>query len=93
MKFQVCTLHPDIFTSFKAYSLIARGQAQDIISIKTVNWRDNYGAGNHKQVDDKPYGRGSGMLLQAEPIFKALQEYQAISPLYTQPKTPPPTPK
>jgi 2-C-methyl-D-erythritol 2,4-cyclodiphosphate synthase len=30
-----------------------------------------YGEGNYRQVDDKPYGGGSGMVLKPEPIYKA----------------------
>ena len=30
-----------------------------------------YGEGSYKQVDDKPYGGGSGMVLKPEPIYKA----------------------
>jgi tRNA G37 N-methylase TrmD len=38
--------------------------------------------GKYKQVDDKPFGGGSGMVLMAEPIYQSLTEYDAISPLY-----------
>tara|TARA_S200000501_G_C20577291_1_gene635619 strand:- start:84 stop:761 length:678 start_codon:yes stop_codon:yes gene_type:complete len=30
-----------------------------------------YGEGSYRQVDDKPYGGGSGMVLKPEPIYKA----------------------
>lgn len=67
--------------------MIARGIDKDIISVNTINWRDNYGVGNHKQVDDKPYGGGSGMVLQCDPIYNALSEYNAVSPLYKAPQS------
>ena len=82
MFYRVFSLHPDIFTSFFSNSLIARGVEKQIIDYEIVNWRDDFGVGNYKQVDDKPYGGGSGMVLQAEPIFKALEKYQAISKFY-----------
>jgi tRNA (guanine37-N1)-methyltransferase len=84
MNFNVFTLHPALFDSFTTNSLIARGIAQNIININTINWRDEFGIGNYKQVDDTPYGGGSGMVLQCEQIFQALNEYDAISPLYKQ---------
>ena len=87
MKFKVFTLHPEIFESFLGASLIARGIAKNIISVETVNWRTNFGTGNHKQVDDKPFGGGSGMVLQANPIYKSLLENQAVSELYTESET------
>lgn len=80
--FRIFSLHPDIFTSFVGNSLIARGLANQIIGIETCNWRDNFGIGNYKQVDDKPYGGGSGMVLMAEPIIKALESYNCINTNY-----------
>jgi tRNA G37 N-methylase TrmD len=72
MKFKIFTLHPDIFTSFVSNSLIARAIFKQIIEIKTIDWRQDFGIGNYKQVDDKPFGGGSGMVLMADPIIKAM---------------------
>ena len=33
----------------------------------------NYGEGSYRQVDDKPYGGGAGMVLKPEPIYKAYE--------------------
>jgi tRNA G37 N-methylase TrmD len=72
MKFKIFTLHPDIFSSFISNSLIARAIAKQIIEIKTIDWRQDFGIGNYKQVDDKPFGGGSGMVLMADPIINAM---------------------
>jgi tRNA (guanine37-N1)-methyltransferase len=72
MKFKIFTLHPDIFTSFVSNSLIARAISKQIIEIKTIDWRQDFGIGNYKQVDDKPFGGGSGMVLMADPIINAM---------------------
>jgi tRNA G37 N-methylase TrmD len=72
MKFKIFTLHPDIFTSFISNSLIARAIFKQIIEIKTIDWRQDFGIGNYKQVDDKPFGGGSGMVLMAAPIINAM---------------------
>jgi tRNA G37 N-methylase TrmD len=72
MKFKIFTLHPDIFTSFVSNSLIARAIAKQIIEIKTIDWRQDFGIGSYKQVDDKPFGGGSGMVLMADPIINAM---------------------
>jgi tRNA (guanine37-N1)-methyltransferase len=82
MKYRIFTLHPDLFSSFTQNSLIARGIEKNVIEIELVNWREKYGFGNYKQVDDKPFGGGSGMVLMCEPIYQALKEYNAVSPLY-----------
>lgn len=82
MIYRVFTLHPDLFSSFKENGLIARGISKDIIKIDLVNWRDQFGIGNYKQVDDKPFGGGSGMVLMCEPIYQALLANDAVSSLF-----------
>ncbi|NJK71036.1 MAG: tRNA (guanine(37)-N(1))-methyltransferase [Thermales bacterium] len=73
MLFRNFTLHPGFFESFAQTSLIARGIKKNIIQIENVNWRDEFGIGGYKQVDDKPYGGGNGMVLMVDPIYRALQ--------------------
>jgi len=85
MNFNILTLYPQIFNSFLETSLIARGISKKVIKVETINWREKYGAKNHKQVDDKPFGGGSSMVLQAEPVFQALRDLDSISPLYKKP--------
>jgi tRNA (guanine37-N1)-methyltransferase len=82
MLFRLFTLHPEIFSSFFSNSLIARGVEKNVIQYELVNWREKYGTGNYKQVDDKPFGGGSGMVITPEPIYQALDEYNAISDIY-----------
>ena len=67
-------MHPDIFSSFISNSLIARAISKQIIEIKTIDWRQRFGIGNYKQVDDKPFGGGSGMVLMADPIINCMIE-------------------
>lgn len=52
---------------------MARGQKKKIIQIKIHNLR-KWAAGKHKKVDDRPYGGGPGMVMQIEPIHKAIQK-------------------
>lgn len=85
VSYNIFSLHPDIFESFFANSLIARGVAQGIIGYQLIDWRE-YGIGNYKQVDDRPYGGGSGMVLQPEPIYRSLLEHNSVSPLFEPPK-------
>jgi tRNA G37 N-methylase TrmD len=87
MFFRIFTLHPEIFKSFLDVGLIARGIEKGVISVELINWREKYGVGGYKQVDDRPYGGGQGMVLQVEPVYQALKEYDAISDLYKQNST------
>jgi tRNA (guanine37-N1)-methyltransferase len=78
MLFRVFTLHPDIFQGFVSNSLIARGISKEVIDIELVNFRDNFGIGNYKQVDDKPFGGGSGMVIMPEQIMQCMESYNCF---------------
>ncbi len=86
MKFRIFTLHPQIFNSFTSTALVARAIDKEIIEVETVNWREGFGLGNYKQIDDTPFGGGSGMVLMAEPIFRAMESVEAVSTLFQRPK-------
>jgi tRNA (guanine37-N1)-methyltransferase len=88
MRYQVFTLHPQIFDSFLDTSFMARGIKEELIQVDRVNWREDFGVGSYKQVDDNLYGGGHGMVLQAEPIFQALQAASAISDFFEPPLSP-----
>ena len=85
--FRLFTLHPDIFTSFLENSLIARGISKKVIEFELCNWRENFGIGKYRQVDDRPFGGGTGMVIQAEPIFKSLQQFNVVSELFKIPES------
>ena len=73
--FDMLTIFPEIFTSYFQESIINRAQKKKLIKINTHNLRDYAKPGNrHRQVDDRPYGGGPGMILMVEPIAKALQK-------------------
>jgi len=87
MHFRIFTLHPNLFTSYLQQALIARAMSKHLISIEIINWREQFGKGKHKQVDDRPFGGGGGMVLMVEPIFSALNQHQAVSTLYQPPES------
>lgn len=82
MKYNIFTLHPALFDSFKSNSLIARALEKNIHEFNIINWRDKYGQGVHKSVDGKPFGGGSGMVLRPDCIHSALEEIDAVSEFY-----------
>jgi len=51
-------------------SITGRAIDKGLISVNTVNIRD-FSEDKHKRVDDYPYGGGAGMVIQAEPVYKA----------------------
>ncbi len=78
--FHVITLFPQAFDSYITESIIGRAQKEKLIKIKFYNPRDfvkptKTQAKNEKpylRVDDRPYGGGPGMVIQALPVIKAI---------------------
>jgi len=72
MKFSILTLFPNFFTSPLQESILKRAIEKKQIDVNIVNIRD-FSENKNKSVDDKPFGGGAGMLMQAEPIAKAVE--------------------
>jgi tRNA (guanine37-N1)-methyltransferase len=70
MNFHVLTLFPDMIMQGLNTSITGRAIDKGLISVNTVNIRD-FSVNKHNRVDDYPYGGGAGMVMQAEPIYKA----------------------
>ncbi len=70
MNFHVLTLFPDMIRQGLETSITGRAMDKGIISLNPVNIRD-FSEDKHNRVDDYPYGGGAGMVIQAEPVFKA----------------------
>lgn len=70
MNFHVLTLFPEMIESGLNTSITGRAIENGLISLNAVNIRD-FSEDKHKRVDDYPYGGGAGMVMQAEPIYKA----------------------
>jgi tRNA (guanine37-N1)-methyltransferase len=71
MQFNIITLFPDMFSAISDEGVIARAIKKSIISIKTWQLRD-FSDNQYKNVDDKPYGGGAGMVMQVRPIRDCL---------------------
>ncbi|MEI6480322.1 MAG: tRNA (guanosine(37)-N1)-methyltransferase TrmD [bacterium] len=94
MTFHIITLFPESFTSYLNESILARAQEKRLIKFKFYNPRDfakptelsrkRMKAGEtdlkpYLRVDDKPYGGGPGMVIQAEPVVKAIAKAVAAT--------------
>jgi len=71
MKIDILTLFPNMFNGILEESIIKRAIEKNLIEINLINFRD-YTPLKNGQVDDTPYGGGSGMVLRCEPIFEAI---------------------
>jgi len=61
-----------MFDSYLKEGMVGRAVKEKIIKIKAHNLRD-WTDDKHRSVDDSPYGGGAGMVMKAEPIFKAIK--------------------
>lgn len=72
MNFHVLTLFPDMVMNGLHTSILGRASEKGLVSFEAVNIRD-YTLEKHGKVDDYPYGGGAGMVMQAEPIYRAFE--------------------
>ena len=70
--FDVITLFPKAFELINNLGVITRALDNNLIDLNLHDLRE-YGEGAYRQVDDKPYGGGAGMVLKPEPIYKAYE--------------------
>ena len=75
MNFHVLTLFPEMIENGLNTSILGRAAAKGLLSFEAINIRD-YTLERHGQADDYPYGGGAGMVMQAEPIYRA---YEALT--------------
>lgn len=83
MNFHVITLFPEVMRAYTDASVLGRAQKTDKgkgaktkgkkIAVSYYDPRD-YTKDKHRKVDDKPYGGGPGMVLEALPVLKAWQK-------------------
>ncbi|MDD5107988.1 MAG: tRNA (guanosine(37)-N1)-methyltransferase TrmD [Candidatus Omnitrophica bacterium] len=72
MRIDIISIFPKMFSAVLDESIIKRAQKKGKVKIFTHDIR-KYTLDKHHKVDDRPFGGGSGMVLQVEPIFRALQ--------------------
>lgn len=83
MQFHIITLFPEVCAAYTDASVLGRAQKTEKgkgakvrgkkIEVKYYNPRD-FTKDKHKKVDERPYGGGPGMVMQAEPILKAWEK-------------------
>jgi tRNA (guanine37-N1)-methyltransferase len=79
MEFHVITLFPELFATANWPGMVGRALKAGLIRIEAHALRE-HGLGNYRQVDDTPYGGGSGMVLRPEPLFAAIESTLGAHP-------------
>lgn len=75
IRIDIISAVPDLLYSPLNTSIVKRAQDKDKCEIKVHNLRD-YTRDKYKQIDDKPFGGGPGMLLKPEPFFECIEKLQ-----------------
>ncbi|MBQ7197752.1 MAG: tRNA (guanosine(37)-N1)-methyltransferase TrmD [Selenomonadaceae bacterium] len=75
MLVDIITLFPEMFSAFSD-SIIKRAVDNGILKINFTQLRD-FAFDKHRQVDDSPFGGGSGMVLKPEPMYRAVRHVLA----------------
>ena len=79
MEFHIITLFPEMFDSPFRGGMVGRAIEQGLVVVKPHPLRP-FGLGNYKQVDDQPYGGGSGMVMRPEPLAAAIDTVMGEHP-------------
>ncbi|MDT5061925.1 MAG: tRNA (guanine37-N1)-methyltransferase [Acidobacteriota bacterium] len=78
MRFDIITIFPDFFREVFDYGIIRRACAAGLVDVRAHDLR-GWTEDKHKQVDDRPFGGGDGMVLKCQPIFAAVEELTGAS--------------
>lgn len=70
----ILTLFPELFPGCLATSITGRALEQGICEINARNIRD-YAKDKHQTVDDTPYGGGAGMVMRADVLGAAIEDF------------------
>jgi tRNA (guanine37-N1)-methyltransferase len=73
MRFDIITIFPDMFGSVFSKGVIKKALDKGLIEVNVHDLRD-FTFDKHKQIDDRPFGGGQGMVLKSEPIFAAVEK-------------------
>ncbi len=76
MKIDIISAVPELLESPLNTSILKRAQDKKKVIIKIHNLRD-YAFNKHKQIDDKPFGGGAGMILKPEPFFECIDKLKS----------------
>jgi tRNA (guanine37-N1)-methyltransferase len=76
VRVDVVTLFPEMVRDFCRYGIPRIAVERGLLALGTWNPRD-YAANRHRNVDDRPYGGGPGMVMQVQPVRDAIQAARA----------------
>ncbi len=72
IRFDIVTLFPEAFSGWSEHSILGRARKKNLADIRLHNLRD-FAGNRHDRVDDRPFGGGGGMVLQAPPVLAQIR--------------------
>lgn len=79
MRFDVCTLFPEMFESYLGQSLLKKAIDRGLVNVKLWDFR-SFTNDKHNKVDDRPFGGGPGMLIRCQPVFDCVEAVRKDDP-------------
>ncbi|HSN57420.1 MAG TPA: hypothetical protein VLT32_22315, partial [Candidatus Sulfomarinibacteraceae bacterium] len=73
MRFDVLTIFPELFESFRTTGVLGRAVERGLVGLEVHDLRD-WADNRWRQLDDEPYGGGPGMVIQAPPVIAAVRQ-------------------
>ena len=73
MRIDVVTLFPELIRNCCGYGIPRIALEKGLLELGTWNPRD-YSSNRHRNVDDRPYGGGPGMVMQYQPVNDAIAQ-------------------
>jgi tRNA (guanine37-N1)-methyltransferase len=70
--FHILTIFPEFFRGPFEHGVLGKAIESGLVEVRIHNLRD-WTSDRHKTVDDRPFGGGEGMVLKAEPLFRAVE--------------------
>lgn len=71
MRFDLITIFPEMFDAVLDFGITSRALDSKLVEVNTFNPRD-FTVDAHRNVDDRPYGGGPGMVMRPEPLTAAV---------------------
>jgi len=75
MRIDIVTALPKLVEAPLRHSILQRAQERDAVTLQVHDLRD-FATDKHRQIDDRPFGGGAGMVLKPEPLFRAVEAIQ-----------------
>jgi len=79
MRIDVISIFPDMFAAIRDYGITGRAIRAGLLTLKVWNPRD-FSEDKHRNVDDRPYGGGPGMVMAAPPLARTLDAVRREQP-------------